>query len=583
MAESVRYRGGRVNLSVPEQTAFEAQAAQRGSQLVAQSIDRMVSFFRQQSIEKAKVEAVEYGSANAPTAEQIEQARESGEELKLPGDNNTLFGRLARQAAASTVSDTIELAARQEINSALLDAQARRLNPADLQDKLDAIILGYSSSFDETVPSMSRALNAKLSVTANSKYTDYHSSYIAQARADGKAAFMTNQVANLSNPNLLAQFVDNEDPSVAVQSYVNNLLIQATARDFSSSEIKALSNYAQTQLVESASKTLQNNVLSNPYARNIIQELAIGKTGFITDPQSKVALAILRQSGLADAEIAGVLRQQRTAQINMENTEQEYQNRSASELEQQAEANVAIAMRNQNEAGVELALQELAFTNPVRAEELREKWVTTPGPIFSDKDTISALDNLRSNLKIENVLNAWPDLNQQDKQTYLERAEKLDNDDLQLALSIVKSELNLPANINNLSLNDPNFKTSKLYQKMDTALQKIFTDAKKNEVDFEPYIAAEIVLKEQSDAIKEASFELIKASIDRLTNSVFVTAQQFSNLKPLIKNSTDYQGAIAVFNEVENMKNKPSVFRNDKSRAASFQKLQTFINTQGGS
>ena len=66
MAESVTYRRSRVNTSVPEQTAFNAQATQRGAMQVSQSLDRMVAFFRQQQAEKIKVEAAEFGAKNAP-------------------------------------------------------------------------------------------------------------------------------------------------------------------------------------------------------------------------------------------------------------------------------------------------------------------------------------------------------------------------------------------------------------------------------------------------------------------------------------------------------------------------------------
>ena len=56
------------------------------------------------------------------------------------------------------------------MNNAILDFETRQANPAGLQDKLDAIIQGYSSTFDESVPSMARSMKAKLALTANAKY-----------------------------------------------------------------------------------------------------------------------------------------------------------------------------------------------------------------------------------------------------------------------------------------------------------------------------------------------------------------------------------------------------------------------------
>ena len=143
MAESVLYQGRRVALRIPEEQSFEAQAIERGLGQLQQSISRMTNFFAEQNRIVAKAEGEEFGAANAPTLEQIQAARETGEELKLPGNNNSLFGRAARQAAATVVSSEIELAARQEMNSVLLDFEQRDGNPADLMDRLDAIVNGY--------------------------------------------------------------------------------------------------------------------------------------------------------------------------------------------------------------------------------------------------------------------------------------------------------------------------------------------------------------------------------------------------------------------------------------------------------
>ena len=55
------------------------------------------------------------------------------------------------------------------MNAAILDFETRQANPAGLQDKLDAIINGYSSTFDETVPSMARSMKAKLALNAQTK------------------------------------------------------------------------------------------------------------------------------------------------------------------------------------------------------------------------------------------------------------------------------------------------------------------------------------------------------------------------------------------------------------------------------
>ena len=201
MAESVTYQGRRVALRIPEAKAFEAEATARGLGQLRQSLDRMTAFAAEQNKIKAKQEGEEYGAANAPTLKQIQDAKKTGEELQLPGNKNTLFGRAARAAAANIVSTELELAAKTEMDQVILSySQGDRLrNPTDLQDKLDAIIQGYSATFDESVPSIARSMKAKLALSANAKYTAYHGKYITEQKVKSQADFMKLVIADIDN------------------------------------------------------------------------------------------------------------------------------------------------------------------------------------------------------------------------------------------------------------------------------------------------------------------------------------------------------------------------------------------------
>ena len=66
----------------------------------------------------------------------------------------------------------------------------RLKNPADLQDKLDAIIQGYSATFDESVPSIARSMKAKLALSANTKYTSLSWQIYYRAKVKSQADFM---------------------------------------------------------------------------------------------------------------------------------------------------------------------------------------------------------------------------------------------------------------------------------------------------------------------------------------------------------------------------------------------------------
>lgn len=592
MAESVTYRRSRVNISVPEQTAFNAQATQRGAMQVSQSLDRMVAFFRQQQAEKIKVEAAEFGAKNAPTLEQVQAAQESGEELLLPGDNNTLYGRIARQAAASTVTDTIELAARKEINSAVIDATARRGNPADLEDKLDAIIQGYGSTFDETVPSMSRALTSKLAMVANSQYTSYQNSYIEQARADGKAAWMTNLLTTLTQLDeglqiLSAEGTDKDGNIVSggmdLDAFVASKLLEATARDFSASEIKALETLMTTKLVDTANQALTNGILKAPNAGKIIQALGKGeKIDFSLaegGPEIQTALSILRQSGLSDSQIASELRTQRTEQLNFIENEEAFNNRNAERYEDLYIGLALEGIANNDEKRASDALTALESYNYEKAVELRTSWLSRPGIQYSDVTTVERLDNMRDRITMDAVIEAFADLNQADQKKYYDKAKALDKADLRLAKNIVKGQLNLPENIDLIQEDDPNFENAQIYARARAELEILAASAATAEIDFDPAAAAQQVLSGL-----EGDFENIttKLQIKNATSQARYVYAQISGrdaFSGLMNDSKDLQGAIDAMNAVKatNKRQRPRDIQDDERIQAIIDVIQLGI------
>lgn len=577
MAESVTYRGGRVNLAAPMAASYNAQATQRGSQMVAQSIDRMVGFFQDQEAARIKVDAANYGAANAPTAEQINAARESGQELTLPGDNNTLFGRVARQAAANTVTDTIELTARQAIDAAVLQAELGRGNPADLQDNLDAIIQGYGSTFDETVPSMATRLKAKLSMVAHSKYSSYHSSYIKEARADGKAAWMANILTDLNDidEDILELSKGQIDPEtgyvkpgvVDFDAYRMRVLTEAQARDFSASEIRALSTLVDTKVVQAANKILVNNVMARPSAGRIIKGLATGEDiDFALSEETKLAIDVLEQSGMSGSEIAASLRTERTAFLKMIETEEDFSNRNADRGENIAEAKTLEAIANNDEPAIREALDDLSFYNNKRAKELELQYLSRPGIQYSDPMAVEFLDRMRDNITIEQVVERFEILNQADQEKYLARAKALDVEDLKLAKSIVKAQLQLPANIEMIRDGDANFESAQIYAKMRGKLETMASEARKGETDFDPEAAASVVMAELGGELEEAANKVLLQQGKNARKKVFSVIATKPSLAQFLEGERDFASAIDALRAIKGLpvRERPYAFQKDE-------------------
>ena len=228
MAEQVRVRRPNVALRIP-QVRFVAQEAEaRAKSGIAQSLQRMSNYFLQQAEQKAQIEGAEYGAAQAPTEQQIQDAAQRGEELELPGDQTTVYGKAARKAALSIASDEVTaLASKAHTNIAgvfdfllendnLPEAERQAYlddmgvpddSPQSFALALDTATAGYGSVLDERAPGVSRRFRAQMSIAANGKWTTYLNAYVkknnekveASFRASHADIFSTSEVAQALN------------------------------------------------------------------------------------------------------------------------------------------------------------------------------------------------------------------------------------------------------------------------------------------------------------------------------------------------------------------------------------------------
>jgi hypothetical protein len=515
MVESVRYQGRRVALQIPEARAYEAEATARGLGQLQQSLNRMTAFFGEQNQIKAKLEGEEYGAANAPTLEQIQAARETGEELKLPGDKNSLFGRAARQAAATVVTSELELAARKEMNSAILDFESREANPAGLQDKLDAIIQGYSSTFDETVPSMARSMKAKLALTANAKYTSYHSSYIKNQKDKSKSAWMASAQLDLENMDELlqvnltgldangqieAKFVD----ANTLASLKANKLVEMQARDFSPSQISAWSSAWDTQSVASATQLVNDNILTLKNPDALIRNIARGDISKL-NVKTKAAISILQNNDLSFAEIAQNLRNFRSNELAARAQQEAVNDKEQIKLN---DGYAAIMLGAINEGDATLFkdnYDQLYKYDKFRAEELKTKYLEAGlAPAISDNGSRGYLQGLRSNIGFDDVNDHWLNLSLADRDKFYKLAEFHQNEETQVAVNNLLGAMELPKNYKELDTKDPNFKKTFLAQKLVSALENEALTFKRVDQDFDATGFVQTLITQFQDDIEAA-------------------------------------------------------------------------------
>jgi len=521
MVESVRYQGRRVALQIPEAQAFEAQAIERGMGQLQQSLNRMTSFFAEQNQIKAKIEGDEYGAANAPTMEQILAARQTGEELTLPGDKNTLFGRAARQAAATIVSSELELAAHKEMNTAILDFKQREANPAGLQDKLDAIILGYSSTFDETVPSMARSMKAKLSLNAQTKYASYHSAYITNQQENSRAAWIANSSLDFDNlPNLFKTGIVEKDEQgneivrpvkpEDIALYKFNKLNEMKNLNFPVSNINSWSTSFDKQVLASARANLSDTVLKSPNAHKIIR--SIQSSNIENLPENlKVPISILQDGDVSLNDIARQLRTGLSEEINFENKLEENKNKNT-------EANEEIFVSRANRAMLvgeteefEKAIELLRKTNDAEADKLEQQFIAAGmRRTESDPDSKNFLIDKADMLTIEDVASVRDGLSNEDRIKYSNLADTLQDRETKSAVTIMRGLFELPEGYKPISDQDPNFKKAMVFNKLVGRLNDRIETAKRQGKDIDARAEVDLLIAEIGDEFDDALTGLTK-------------------------------------------------------------------------
>lgn len=188
MAERPTYQRRGAQLRMPIFQDAVGQVAARGAAQTGQALDRMTSFFLQQTEQQAQIRGEEYGALHAPTREQLKDAMEGKDDIDLPGGNFTVADRAARKAALAITSDNLQHLAQARITEIVLDAYKTQKDPTDLATDVDAVIAGYGDILDKNAPTLALNFRAKMGMYANREYESYAKSQIKTSTSSNKAS-----------------------------------------------------------------------------------------------------------------------------------------------------------------------------------------------------------------------------------------------------------------------------------------------------------------------------------------------------------------------------------------------------------
>lgn len=275
MAEQQRLKSQNFTTRVPRVDFTAQQVQARGLSELSANLDRLSNFFLQQAEQKAKIEGAEYGALNAPTRQQLEDARNDGTDIELVGDKTTVFGRAARQVALETAENEITYLAKREISSIVVKAKQLNASPAALGDAIDTAIAGYGSALDETEPALARAFRAKVGIYGNAEYETYTKQFLTDAKAQRRSNFAAGVDLTLNGFGVLFSSQaekgddgESVDLSEILKNEKRNLLNEAVNKHFYSlAQTEALADRFDKAVQDAARGQITTTVIEadNPY------------------------------------------------------------------------------------------------------------------------------------------------------------------------------------------------------------------------------------------------------------------------------------------------------------------------------
>ena len=565
MAEQVRVRRPNVALRIP-QVRFVAQEAEaRAKSGIAQSLQRMSNYFLQQAEQKAQIEGAEYGAAQAPTEQQIQDAAQRGEELELPGDQTTVFGRAARKAALSIASDEVTaLASKAHTNIAgvfdfllendNLPAAERQAylddlgvpddSPQSFALALDTATAGYGSVLDERAPGVSRKFRAQMSIAANGKWTAYLNAYVKKNNEKVEASFRASH-SDIFSSNEIAQLLKQPDGIGKLQDLRKGQLAKAVTF-LGGTSLETFIKGMDTIEKKAAEKILTDGVFQGENPAEDIKLIQSGSTRGFSDGM-KNAVKILRDQGVSDTDIAAALRDERTKRLSAIEAEEEAKEEDAEETEQKELGKAITAMSNGDSEAFDAAVTIIDRTDPPKAAELRQKFLEAGRRrTTSDPDVLEALNRKGTDISFGDVALVFDQLSNKDRKTFTDKAVKYENDEYQAAVNFMRGELKIPVDIQAIAEDDDNYRKVQLFANLKGQLERELTQARKDGVNIDSFAIAEQLLldngQEFSDVVKK---RLVKAGNDIIKRYNILRGSDETTFPEIEQN--DFDSAINIF------------------------------------
>jgi hypothetical protein len=181
MAELPRYKSSGLQVAAPEGQFRDVSAPMDA---LSKGMNQMTSFFMQSAQEQAVVEGEKYGAENAPSLEQIANARKLNEPLKPVAEQFTYFGRAATETSNRILAKNISADADMALEKLSARISSGEIPINQITSQTNALIQGYSTVLKDINPALGRSVEADLALSGNRMFLAASKAAAAEALAE---------------------------------------------------------------------------------------------------------------------------------------------------------------------------------------------------------------------------------------------------------------------------------------------------------------------------------------------------------------------------------------------------------------
>ena len=471
----------------------------RTSNALSSQLSQMSNFFFSQAAEQRTIEGTEYGSANAPTIEQIKEANKTGKDLFDFAP--TVFGQAAKRAALAQIENEIIVDSTKRFDDLVFTASKNMSSPTVLRNDLDAAIAGYDEILNATSPSLANKMKAKLSMTAHGQFDAYRKSY---QRAVSKSSSAVSAQAIVSTIRNFSKDLDAfTSPRIEEDGFKVKVLVRTEKEiqefllnrevDYlekisglsASGQISALRQYrdeAESSLIAKAVTEIRSEETRNYF--DDAEEIATGNllSGASTEIQTanRILMSLGDEQRLVVSKQIREKATQDYTRIQQENQLQELQTKQKINNIEKDIAFERLKLNNittREEAlnNISDNLLQLDLLDSAKARTYRVQLQSIGmQPEFSDNKAIAMLNTaIRTGLASFDTLNTYAlSLSSDDYEKYYEKINKIEQTDYKRALGEMKQEFRFDPNGELYSDDSKEIKNikNKLYQEGVNAL-----------------------------------------------------------------------------------------------------------------